>query len=70
MGITNKDNIFCNMVDELVVLSENDPELANGIKWLDTQAQSRGISFYDMTFEVLHKHDAKIKAKDWLNSRN
>nr|AIE94427.1 hypothetical protein [uncultured marine thaumarchaeote AD1000_46_C12]AIE94495.1 hypothetical protein [uncultured marine thaumarchaeote AD1000_46_F05] len=29
------------MVDELVDFSEFDPELADGIKWLDAQAQKR-----------------------------
>jgi hypothetical protein len=58
------------MVDELVEFSEYDAELADGIKWLDEQAQKKGISFYDMVFEVLYKHDIDTKAKTWLHSRN
>lgn len=61
---------FTKMVDELVEFSQYDPELADGIKWLDSQAQKKGISFYDMVFEVLYKHDIDSKAKKWLNSRN
>ena len=61
---------FTNMVDELVEFSEHDPELSNGIKWLDRLAQKKGLSFYDMVFEILYKHDVNSKAKDWLNSRN
>ncbi len=61
---------FTNMVDELVEFSEHDPELSDGIKWLDGQAQKKGLSFYDMVFEILYKHDVNSKAKDWLNSRN
>lgn len=61
---------FEKMVDELVEFSQYDPELAEGIKWLDDQAQKKGISFYDMVFEVLYKHDLDSKAKEWLNSRN
>ena len=61
---------FTNMVDELVEFSEHDPELSDGIKWLDVQSQKKGLSFYDMVFEVLYKHDVNSKAKDWLNSRN
>ena len=30
---------FTKMVDELIEFSEYDPELADGIKWLDSQAQ-------------------------------
>ena len=63
-------SFFSKMVDELVEFSENDPELADGIKWLDDQAQQKGISFYDMVFEVLYKHDVNSKAKDWLSTRN
>jgi len=61
---------FTNMVDELVEFSEHDPELSDGIKWLDGQAQKKGLSFYDMVFEILYKLDVNSKAKDWLNSRN
>ncbi len=61
---------FTKMVDELVQFSEHDPELADGIRWLDEQAQKKGISFYDMDFDVLYKHDVNSKAKAWLNSRN
>ena len=45
---------FSKMVDELVEFSEHDPELSDGIKWLDNQAQQKGITFYDMVFEVLY----------------
>ena len=61
---------FTNMVDELVEFSEHDPELSDGIKWLDGQAQKKGLTFYDMVFEILYKHDVNSKAKNWLNSRN
>ena len=61
---------FSKMVDELVEFSKYDPELAYGIKWLDEQAQKKGITFYDMVFEVLYKHDVNSKAKDWLSTRN
>ena len=61
---------FTKMVDELVEFSEHDPELSDGLKWLDGEAQKKGLSFYDMVFEVLYKHDVNSKAKEWLNSRN
>ena len=61
---------FTKMVDELVEFSEHDPELSDGLKWLDGEAQRNGLSFYDMVFEILYKHDVNSKAKNWLNSRN
>ena len=63
-------NFFRKMVDELIDFSEYDPELADGIKWLDSEAQKKGITFYDMVFQVLYTHDIDIKAKQWLKSRN
>lgn len=61
---------FRKMVDDLVEFSEYDPELKDGIKWLDEESRKKGVSFYDMVFEVLYKHDVNSKAKDWMNSRN
>ena len=61
---------FTKMVDELVEFSEYDPELSDGLKWLDGQAQKKGLSFYDMVYQVLYKHDVNSKAKEWLDSRN
>ena len=34
-------NFFRKMVDELIDFSEYDPELADGIKWLDSEAQKK-----------------------------
>jgi len=61
---------FTKMVDELVEFSEYDPELSDGLKWLDGEAQKKGLSFYDMVYQVLYKHDVNSKAKEWLDSRN
>ena len=61
---------FTKMVDELVEFSEHDPELSDGLKWLDGEAQKKGLSFYAMVYQVLYKHDVNSKAKEWLNSRN
>lgn len=61
---------FTKIVDELVGISEHDPELAQGIKWLDDQARKKGVTFYDMVFEVLYRHDIDSKAREWISSRN
>ena len=63
-------SFFTNMVDELVEFSEYDPELADGLKWIDGEAQKRRITFYEMVFLVLHKYDVNVKAKEWLETRN
>lgn len=66
----DEHSFFTKMVDELVEFSQYDPELADGIRWLDGEAQKKGISFYDMVFDVLYRHDVNTKAKEWMRDRN
>jgi len=68
--MSESQTFFTKMVDELVEFSEHDPELSDGLKWLDGEAQKNGLSFYDMVYQVLYKHDVNSKAKEWLDSRN
>ena len=64
------ENTFFNkMVDDLVEFSEHDKELADGIKWLDSMAIKKGISFYDMVYQILYKHDVNEKAREWLTNK-
>jgi len=64
------NTFFTKMIDEIVLGAENDPELKDGLKWVDEQALKKGISFNDMVFEILYRHDVRTKAKEWLNKRN
>ncbi len=70
MIMSESRTFFTRMVDELVEFSQHDPELADGIRWLDDQAQKKGITFYDMVFEVLYKHNVGSKAREWMHARN
>jgi len=63
-------DFFKAMVDELVFLSETDPELKDGLKWLDEQAQKENFDIYDMVFKVLYRHDTNEQARDWLKNRS
>lgn len=62
--ISEKNNLFTKMVDELVKFSEYDPELKENIRWSDEQAKKKGISFYDQVFETLYKHKVYSRVKD------
>ncbi len=61
---------FQMLVDELIEFSKKDPELADGIKWLDEQAIKQGVTFYDKVYEILFQYDVSQNAKKWLNDKN
>ena len=67
---SHAQTFFTKMVDELIEFSEHDPQLADGLRWLDKQAQKNGTSFYDEVYQLLYKHDANAKAKKWLEDKN
>ena len=60
------DDQFVEMIDDLVVMSESDSELAEGLKWIDLQSQRNGLTFYEMAMVILRKHMIERRAKDWL----
>ena len=62
--------VFEDVVDGLVESSSDDPELASALRWLDSEARRRGITFYDMVFEALYRRDTCVRAGRWMNARN
>ena len=64
------DSTFRKMVDDIVAMAEHDPELKEGIQWLDKIATENGMSFYDIIFKVLMQHDQEISAKKWLEDKD
>jgi len=42
--VLEANSFFTNMVDELVDFSEYDPELAEGLKWIDSEASKLLLS--------------------------
>ena len=66
----NVSLFFTEMCDELKLMSETDDELADGLKWIDDEAKKLGVSFYEMIFITLHKDDIKMKAEEWMKTRN
>ncbi len=63
------NEFFKDMLDELVDFSEYDHTLAEGLRWIDSQAQKRGISFYQMCYIVLDKLNNHERTKEWLASK-
>ena len=63
------DDQFMEMIDDLVVMSEKDSELAEGLKWIDFQSQKNGLTFYEMAMIILRKHMVERRAKEWLREK-
>lgn len=65
-------SFFRKMVDELVEYSRYDPELADGIKWIDKEfvQTNKFENLYDAVFDVMYRHDIKLKAKQWLRDKD
>ena len=65
-GITNK---FIEIVDDLILTSENDAKLAESIKWIDLQSQKNGTNFYEMLYIITDKQLTKKRAQQWLSEK-
>ena len=63
------DDQFMMIIDDLVVMSEKDSELAEGLRWIDAQSRKNGVTFYEMALIILRKHMAERRAKDWLKNK-
>ncbi|HEY7735047.1 MAG TPA: hypothetical protein VIB07_09670 [Nitrososphaera sp.] len=63
------DDQFMGIIDDLVVMSEHDSELAEGLRWIDSQSRKQGVTFYEMAMIILRKHMAERKAKEWLSNK-
>jgi hypothetical protein len=59
-------NQFTRIVDDLVLASENDEGFTEVIKWVDTQSQKNGISFYEMVYNITDKLLTKKRAQHFL----
>jgi hypothetical protein len=63
------DEEFMEMIDDLVIMSENDSELAEGLRWIDIQSQRNGLTFYEMAMIILRKHMAERRAREWMQQK-
>jgi len=64
-----EQTFFIKMIDNLVDFADHDPELKDGLAYVDKQAQEKGVSFYDMVYQILYKHDLAAKAKEWVDNK-
>ena len=55
---------FKKMVDEVILFSELDPDLAENLRWVNSQANQNNISFYQMIFYILNRNKKNIHISD------
>ena len=60
---------FTSMIDDMVEFADFDPELKDAIAWVDEQSQKKGITFYDMIYEILQTHETQERAKEWMDEK-
>jgi hypothetical protein len=68
-GKESIDEQFIEMIDDLVVMSEEDSELAEGLRWIDLQSQKNEMTFYEMAMTILRKHLVERRAKEWMKGK-
>jgi hypothetical protein len=67
--VSNISRLFTKAVDDLILGSKNDTKLAQSIRWIDTQSQKKGVSFYEMAYVIASKQISKKRAQEWLNHK-
>jgi hypothetical protein len=67
----NKENTnqFTQLVENLILTSENNLKLAETVRWIDPQSRKNGISFYEMGYIIVDKQLIKKRAQQWLMSK-
>lgn len=63
------DDAFIALIDEISLSTENNPELSEGLHWIDMESRKHGVSFYEMALMIMRKHMAERRAKDWLSGK-
>jgi hypothetical protein len=67
--VRNINSLFTKAVDDLILGSQNDTKFAQSIRWIDTQSQKKGVSFYEMAYVIASKQINKKRAQEWLNNQ-
>lgn len=61
--------IWMELVDEVVLTSDKDKELKEGLHFLDEEALHRKIDIYDMILKLYEKDELDKKIRDWKKAK-
>jgi hypothetical protein len=61
--------VFKEVLDDLILQSENDAKLAACIRWIDLESQKNMINFYEMAYSIMDRQLTAMRAHEWFKSR-
>ena len=61
--------VWMELVDEVVLTSDEDKELKEGLHFLDEEATHRKIDIYDMILKLYEKDELDKKIRDWKKAK-
>jgi len=60
---------FCDMIDDIILSSDTDPELKEGFNYLDKIALTNNMTFYNLILQMYEESELEDRVKDWLKKK-
>ena len=68
MFVDLNDELFVKSIDDIIINSKNNIKIKNAISNLDKEAKLRGISIYQMIYDLMQKDINEERAIKWLKT--
>ena len=62
----SNDYSFIKAVDEIILSSETNSNLDSAIKNIDAEAQSKGLTLYEMIYNIMQHDLIDERIKEWI----
>ncbi|MER5176606.1 MAG: hypothetical protein ABJB76_05220 [Candidatus Nitrosocosmicus sp.] len=64
------DYVFVKSIDNIIIDSNNDIKMKNAISFIDSKSKQKGVTIYQMIYELMQKDMIEEKAIQWLKTLN
>lgn len=68
MFVDFNDELFVKSIDDIIINSKNDPRIRSALSNLEREAKLRGITLYQMIYELIQKDINEERATKWLKA--
>lgn len=68
MFVDVNDELFVKSIDDIIINSKKNIKIKNAISNLDKDAKLRGISIYQMIYDLMQKDINEERAMKWLKT--